>query len=157
MILIAAYEGWQAFSRGAQRSLPKEKTSDIPPLPQSGEWVALCDRANRIVEEIISGLPPNIAAEARLVPCRFRERAEEDTPGYRILGHYHNFIPGHKSDYKGPIFLYLKSIEESCTERNVDFEAEVKFTYLHELGHHFGWDEVDLVRHGLPSGRPPDK
>ena len=145
--------------KGYRKSLPKDPALEIPPLPPSDDWSALCDRANCIVEEIVSGLPADIATEARLVPCLFKERADKDaqSPRYRTLGEYHNFIPGRKSDYKGPIFLYLRSIEESCAARNADFDAEVRFVYLHELGHHFGWDEVDLVRHGLPSGRPPDK
>ena len=157
MILIGVSGGWQAFIRGYRRSLPKEKASDPLVLPATEDWVALCDRANRVIEEIISNLPSNIASEARQVPWLFKERAENESPGYRTLGHYHNFIPGHKSDYKGPIFLYLKTIEECCAEGAEDFDVKIRYVYLHELGHHFGWDEVDLVRHGLPSGRPPDK
>jgi len=69
------------------------------------------------------------------------------------MGVYHNFTPGVKSDHNGPIVLFLKSIEAYCADENLDFEEKVRFTYLHELGHHFGWDEVDLARHSLPSAR----
>jgi len=149
--------GWQALAKGARKSLPKEEKQP-PPIPAPpDDWDELCSRANRVVEETISQFPSDIAAEAREVPCLFRKRAEKESQGYRTLGCYHNFIPGHKSDYKGPIFLYLETIKEVCEEKNEDFETVVKTTYLHELGHHFGWDEVDLVRHGLPSGRPPDE
>jgi len=157
MMLVGVSVGLDVFIRGYRKSLPKEETSDPPTLSPSEDWIVLCARANRVVEEIISHFPPDIATEARQVPCLFKERAEKESPGYRLMGTYHNFIPGQKSEYRGPIFLYLKSIEEWCAERNEDFEAEVRTTYLHELGHHFGWDEVDLIRHGLPSGRPPDK
>ncbi len=123
--------------------------------PSSTDWDDLCSRANRIIGELIAQFPDDIASEAKTVPCLFKERAETESEGYRTLGRYHNFIPGHKSDYKGPIFLYLKTIEEVCAANGEDFETQIKTTYLHELGHHFGWDEVDLARHGLPSGRPP--
>ena len=143
---------------GYRKSLPRDRASEIPPLPTSDDWNSLCNRATRIVAEIIAGLSESIAAEARLVPCLFKERADSDSqsPRYRTLGEYHNFIAGRKSDYNGPIFLYLRAIEDSCAARKADFDAEVKFVFLHELGHHFGWDEVDLVRHGLPSGRRPE-
>ena len=29
------------------------------------------------------------------------------------------------------------------------FRDEVRLTYLHELGHYFGWDEDDLTARGL--------
>ena len=154
-ILAVVSGGLEAFIRGYRKSLPKEKATLPPPPPDSEDWDVLCSRANRVIEEIIAQLPSDIAIEAREVPYLFKERSEKESKGYRMLGSYHNFIPGHKSDYKGPIFLYLKSIEEVCAENKSDFDAEVRTTYLHELGHHFGWDEVDLVRHGLPSGRPP--
>ena len=34
-------------------------------------------------------------------------------------------------------------------DEDADFEDEVRLTYLHELGHHFGWDEGDLEERGL--------
>ncbi len=154
-VVFGIYEGGKAFLRGYRKSSPKEKTPDPAIPPPAQDWELLCSRARQVVDGLISQLPLDLATEANQVPCLFRERAEEESPGYRTLGTYHNFIPGRKSDHNGPIFLYLKSIEENCIENNKDFEEEISRVYLHELGHHFGWDEVDLVRHGLPSGRPP--
>jgi predicted Zn-dependent protease with MMP-like domain len=155
VIWAGIFGGWTAFSRGYRKKLPEEEIE--PPLSQthSEDWESLCTRAGRVIEDIIAQLPPDVAAEAKTVPCLFEERAQNESSGYRTLGRYHNFTPGRKSNYKGPIFLYLKRIQEVSKETKEDFETVVKTTYLHELGHHFGWDEVDLVRHGLPSGRPP--
>jgi len=139
---------------GAAKSFPKQV--ELPKDPElTPEWRALCEQANAIIECILEGLPPEIATEARMVPCLFREVAEKKDGNYIRFGEYHNFVPERKSDHLGPIILFLKSIRDWCEEHQQNFETEVRYTYLHELGHHFGWDEVDLARHGLPSGRPP--
>jgi predicted Zn-dependent protease with MMP-like domain len=119
------------------------------------DWKALCERAAGAIETAIAELPADIRAEAKEVPYLFEERAEKEPEGFRTLGRYHNFTPGRKSDYKGPIFLYLRSIQEHCLANRTEYEEKVRTTYLHELGHHFGWDEFDLARVGLPTGRMP--
>jgi predicted Zn-dependent protease with MMP-like domain len=133
----------------------KTKTRTASEVPKIEGWETLCQRAAWKIEETIVTLPEVIAKEAREVPYLFRESAENEVEGYRTLGTYHNFTPGVKSEYKGPIFLYLKSIQESCAETGDNFEEKVNSTYLHELGHHFGWDEFDLAKAGLPTGRMP--
>jgi predicted Zn-dependent protease with MMP-like domain len=133
------------------------KIRNVSEIPKTEDWEALCQRAAGKIEETIATFPEVIGQEAKEVPYLFRECAEKEAKGYRLLGTYHHFIPGRKSEYKGPIFLYLKSIEESCAETGVDFEEKVVSTYLHELGHHFGWDEFDLAKAGLPTGRMPGK
>jgi hypothetical protein len=45
--------------------------------------------------------------------------------------------------------LYLEAIDELCRDEGGDFDEEVRVTFLHELGHHFGWDEGDLEERGL--------
>lgn len=133
----------------------KTKTRTTSEISKTEDWETLCQRATLKIEETIAALPEVIGKEAKEVPYLFRERAESEAEGYRLLGTYHNFIAGRKSEYKEPIFLYLKSIEDSCAETGDDFEETVNSTYLHELGHHFGWDEFDLAKVGLPTGRMP--
>jgi predicted Zn-dependent protease with MMP-like domain len=158
LVVVAVVSGGlQAFLKGYRKKLPREDTSFSPILESSGDWDALCSRADIVVQNTLNELPDPVALEARKVPYLFKPRAEKESGGYRTLGSYHNFTPGQKSLYEGPIVLYLKTIEEICAEKNEDFVAKLRTTYLHELGHHFGWDEVDLARHGLPSGRPPGK
>lgn len=112
----------------------------------SEPWEKLKARAQAVVEAAIADLPPDVRGEAQKVPCLFEEFCEEDP---ELLGMYQNFIPGQVGDANGPIILYLETIEDLCEEEGEDFETEVRLTYLHELGHHLGWDEGDLEERGL--------
>jgi predicted Zn-dependent protease with MMP-like domain len=109
-------------------------------------WAKLRARGEKIVAATLAELPAEIQAEAREVPCLFQEWCAEDP---ELLGIYSDFTPGEVSEAKGPIILYLAAIEEFCLDEDADFEEEVRLTYLHELGHHFGWDEGDLEERGL--------
>ena len=111
-------------------------------------WSDLEERAKVIVADVLAKLPPDLLAEAEQVPVLLEERHK--TPDGRIvLGLYGSFAPGWVSEGKGPIFLYLRNIEKSCAERGDDFSKEVRTTYLHELGHHFGWSEAEVEERGL--------
>jgi predicted Zn-dependent protease with MMP-like domain len=109
-------------------------------------WKKLEAQAARVVEKTLAELPEEIQAEARGVACLFQEWNEDDS---ELLGIYNDFAPGEVSDAKGPIILYLGAIEEFCADEGGDFEDEVRLTFLHELGHHFGWDEGELEERGL--------
>ena len=109
-------------------------------------WRDLLVRAQAVVEEVMEELPPEILAEAKKVPCLFEERNAEDRD---LMGIYGDFAPGEVSNANGPIVLYLAAIDEFCDDDGSVYEDEVRLTYLHELGHHFGWDEGDLEERGL--------
>jgi predicted Zn-dependent protease with MMP-like domain len=109
-------------------------------------WDRLCAEAQRVVAATIAELPIEIRSEAAQVPCLFERYCDEDP---EILGLYGHFTPGTLSEANGPIILYLLAIEEYCLDEDADFAAEVRTTFLHELGHHFGWDEDDLEIRGL--------
>jgi len=111
------------------------------------KWEALKARAQRVIDQTLAELPSDILAEAKKVPYLFEPYAEEDPD---LLGIYAgDFMPGEMSAANGPIVLYLAAIEEFCLDEEVEFADEVRVTYLHELGHHFGWDEDDLEERGL--------
>ena len=109
-------------------------------------WERLKARAEAVVEKTIAELPPEIKAEALKVPCLFEPENAEDPD---LLGLYCEFAPGEVSEANGPIVLYLVAIDDFCADEGGDFAAEVRLTYLHELGHHLGWDEGDLEARGL--------
>jgi predicted Zn-dependent protease with MMP-like domain len=109
-------------------------------------WEQLKAEAGRVIEQTIAELPPDILAEARQVPVIFEKECEHDP---EILGTYGHFEPGEVSPANGPIILYLLAIEDYCAEEEEDLATEVRLTYLHELGHHLGWDEGDLEERGL--------
>jgi len=109
-------------------------------------WEKLKARAQGVVEKTITALPPDVLAEARKVPVLFERENAQDSD---LLGLYCEFAPGEVSDANGPIILYLATIDDYCAEEGEDFATEVRLTYLHELGHHLGWDEGDLEARGL--------
>jgi len=109
-------------------------------------WETLKAEAGRVVETTLAELPPEIRTEAEKVPVLFEEACDEDP---EIMGTYGHFEPGEMSVANGPIVLYLLTLEDYCLDEESDFAEEVRVTYLHELGHHFGWDEEDLEERGL--------
>ena len=109
-------------------------------------WEKLKAQAQTVIDQTISELPPEIRTEAQKVPILF-ERFCADDPD--ILGTYGHFEPGEVSPANGPIILYLATIDDYCAEEDENFSDEVRLTYLHELGHHLGWDEDDLEARGL--------
>ena len=47
------------------------------------------------------------------------------------------------------ILLFLGNLWEFAEADETAFLDEVRITYLHELGHYFGWDEDDLAARDL--------
>ncbi len=109
-------------------------------------WETLKARAQRVIERTIGELPPEVLAEAQKVPVLFETESQTDPD---ILGTYGHFTLNEVGEADGPIILYLATIDDYCREEGGDFAAEVRLTYLHELGHHLGWDEDDLEARGL--------
>ena len=109
-------------------------------------WELLKARAESVIEKTIAELPGEVLAEARKVPVLFEPESKTDP---NILGTYGHFTLNEIGEATGPIILYLAAIADFCAEEGEDFAREVRLTYLHELGHHFGWDEGDLEARGL--------
>jgi predicted Zn-dependent protease with MMP-like domain len=121
-------------------SLPRQE------MPGDVSWEELSARAELIVEETIAELPADIAAEARAVPCLLQEHHPTRK---RVLGIYVNTGSVDLSARKGPIVLYLRTIENYCRQCRLQFDDQVRATYLHELGHHVGWNEGQVQERGL--------
>jgi predicted Zn-dependent protease with MMP-like domain len=109
-------------------------------------WDLLKAWAEDVVETTITELPPEILTEARKVPVLFETVCKSDPD---ILGTYGHFTLNEVGEANGPIILYLATIDDFCAEEGEEYDAEVRLTYLHELGHHLGWDEDDLEARGL--------
>jgi predicted Zn-dependent protease with MMP-like domain len=109
-------------------------------------WSRLERAAQAVIDEVLAELPPEIREAAAKVPCLFQEESEHDPD---LLGIYCEFEPGEISAANGPIILYLTAIDAFCEDEGEDFTEQVRVTYLHELGHHFGWNEGDLEERGL--------
>ncbi len=113
----------------------------------SNEWNQLVERAGNTVRAATAEMPDDVRAEAETVPVLFQERSERDGNGKVILGVYQGFTEGRVSARKGPIVLYLRTIEDIAGAAG--FENQVRRTFLHELGHHLGWGEADVRARGL--------
>ena len=110
------------------------------------KWEQLERTAQSVLDHTIAALPDELRRTAEQLPCLLQEYSDEDPD---LLGIYTDFAPGEVSAANGPIILYLAAIDQYCDEEGEDFEDQVRMTYLHELGHHFGWDEGDLEARGL--------
>lgn len=53
------------------------------------------------------------------------------------------------ADLPAQIILFLDNLWEFADEDEALFRDEVRTTYLHELGHYLGLDELDLEDRGL--------
>jgi predicted Zn-dependent protease with MMP-like domain len=110
------------------------------------EWNSLSGRAEKIIEQVLQAMPEELRREAERVPCLLEPLPPE---GDDALGRCLSFEENYISQAPGPIVLYLGTIQEECRELGLDFDDEVRITFLHELGHHLGLDEADLEDRGL--------
>ena len=110
-------------------------------------WEKLYAQAEKVIERTIESLPGPIREQARKIQTLLDKwPADEDD---EMLGQFHGFEPDHLSETLGPIFIFVGPLHLFCEEENLDFEDEVRITYLHELGHFLGMDEDDLAKRGL--------
>jgi predicted Zn-dependent protease with MMP-like domain len=114
----------------------------------------------QIASDVVGGtqrrLPPEIRPLARGVAVHYEAKPADDVlkDGFEpdILGLFTGDAYGGLA-YDNPvppqILLYLENLWDFA-EGDLDiFRAEVRTTYLHELGHYLGWDEDDLTARGL--------
>jgi predicted Zn-dependent protease with MMP-like domain len=149
VVLLAAFILWMLSDADRWLALASERrSSSRAQVTGRLPWEELFGMADRTVHNTIAGLPPDLRAEAEKVPCVMKRWPATPYSAW-ILGHYFGFQRGLLSEYNGPIILYLGAIHRYCTERGLDFEQQVRVTYLHEFGHHLGWDEGELERRGL--------
>lgn len=122
-------------------------------LPQY-DWSQLEGIANGVVEVCMEELPDEVGIEAGKIPCLFRHYHPNaphiDPEAMYMLGEYMSYGDDTgRVDGSGTIALYLGAIAWYCEDEDLIFEDEVRQTYLHELGHHFGWDEEEVEQRGL--------
>jgi predicted Zn-dependent protease with MMP-like domain len=150
MVLIylwVKYDSERELARAQRRkSRPHDDASAAELDPA---WRALVERAEPVVRVTMAELPDDVRAEAESVPVLYEERSEQDGEGRALLGLYRHFEEGRVARSKGPIVLYLRTIERFAGDAGGAFEKEVRETYLHELGHHLGWGEGEVRERGL--------
>jgi predicted Zn-dependent protease with MMP-like domain len=101
--------------------------------------------------------PADIREAARAVPVHYEaaphptvleEGFEPDILGL-FTGNPHGTELAHDNPAPPQILLYINSLWDYAEEDVEIFRDEVRLTYLHELGHYFGWDEGQVAARGL--------
>ena len=93
-----------------------------------------------------------LAARARLVDDVAHDFFRRHPDGLAIglfTGPSHGNELAHDNPTPPQILLYLESLWDFAEKDAEIFREEVRLTYLHELGHYFGWDEDELAARGL--------
>ena len=123
----------------------KTKRRKLKKLDEKLPWAELFETADRTIKEVIADRPP----EVRTYSDKVSFLLQKWCPHRKNLGMFYNMSPGKISDSNGPIFIYVGQHYLYCRKYNLDFETEIRRTYLHELCHHFGLDENEIQERGL--------
>jgi predicted Zn-dependent protease with MMP-like domain len=113
--------------------------------------------AASVVNRTVSRLPAPLRPLADTIPVHFEARPDQDLidEGFDddILGLFTGSAHGAelREDQPMPaqIILFLDNLWDFADGDREVFADEVHITYLHELGHYFGWDEDDLAAREL--------
>jgi predicted Zn-dependent protease with MMP-like domain len=118
-------------------------------------WKKLLAVAQAEVEATLAALPAPVRRQAAPLPVSY-----EACPREHQLGE--NYDPDLLGLFVGPplaepeesplppqIILFLDNLWDFAGEDEEFYREEVRTTYLHELGHYLGLDEIDLEERGL--------
>lgn len=118
-------------------------------------WDHLLTLAASEVKQTAGSLPSELRHKALLLPVTYepspsedwlRDGIEADTLGLFVGPEFAEepsaILPPH-------IILFLGNIWDMVEGDDKEFRVEVRRTYLHELGHYLGLDEMDLDERGL--------
>lgn len=109
--------------------------------------------AATVVEATQKKLPVELRPLAAAIPVHYEALPSQDLldEGFEddILGLFTGSEHGSdlREDQPMPaqIILFLENLWDFADGDQAIFQDEVRITYLHELGHYFGWDEDDLA------------
>jgi predicted Zn-dependent protease with MMP-like domain len=113
--------------------------------------------AAQVVTAAQNQLPTTVRAVARAVPVCYESRPdsaliadglEADLLGL-FVGDEHGVELGEAQPLPPQILLFLDNIWDLAEADESNYRAEVRLTYLHELGHYLGWDEAEIAQRGL--------
>lgn len=120
-------------------------------------FAQLESHAAEVIRRTLAELPKEIRPHAEGVIVLYERAPDESVlaEGFEpdILGLFQGraFGTEFSSDDPRPpqILLYLPSLWDYAAEDLGTFREEVRITFLHELGHYFGWGEEDVAARGL--------
>ncbi|MES2695320.1 MAG: metallopeptidase family protein [Verrucomicrobiota bacterium] len=118
-------------------------------------------RIAQIAADTVGGaqrrLPPDLRLLARGVPVLYERLPGADVIAQGFPADILGFFTGspYGTEFSGEmpesprIILFLDNLWDFAENDPEIFREEVRITYLHELGHYFGWDEDELAARGL--------
>jgi predicted Zn-dependent protease with MMP-like domain len=123
----------------------------------STDWPTLLAMAEAEVKKVLGKLPRDLRAAAESVPVTFEPRPnralQEDGIEADTLGLFLGEPLPDRGESLEPlpprIILFLENIRDAAEADTSVYRAEVRTTFLHELGHFLGLDEIDLEQRGL--------
>lgn len=110
-----------------------------------------------VIETTQKGLPVALRKFAAAIPVHYEalpgrdlldEGFEDDILGL-FTGSAHGSELREEQPMPAQIILFLENLWDFADGDPDVFRDEVRITYLHELGHYFGWGEEDLAARGL--------
>ena len=120
-------------------------------------WSSLLASAESEVTRTMDSLPSALRDKVGQLPVTFERRPgealqeegiEPDTLGL-FVGEPLFEIGTTTAPLPAQIILFLENIWDAAEGDEPDYRKEIRATYLHELGHYLGLDELDLEERGL--------
>lgn len=113
--------------------------------------------AETTVQKTVKRLPASLRSLAQAVPVVYHDWPSDEILGSEfepdILGMFVG--PAHGTDLTEMsalpphVLLFVENIWDYAEGDRDAYIEEIRLTYLHELGHYFGWDEDEIAARGL--------
>ena len=145
--------GEAGAARVQDRLHPDKEPASLPAMTLD-QLTALAETEVAAAQQ---ALPPDLRVLAERVPvvCHdwpsaaiLGEEFEPDILGM-FAGSPHGEGTGDRNDLPPHILLFVLNLWDFAEADVALYREEVRLTYLHELGHYFGWDEDELDARGL--------
>jgi predicted Zn-dependent protease with MMP-like domain len=107
--------------------------------------------AQQQIAEFQHSLPEPIRARATEVPVFLSRTANRKSGACFGVFEGYSLLDGTPTqpDQMPRITLFFDALARAADYRRTVFLREVRITYLHELGHYFGWNEEQIANAGL--------
>ncbi len=121
----------------------------------SRHWQRLQSLAQAEVEATLAALPALVRRQAAPLPVSYEAHPQvnllDDGHDPDLLGLFVGAALAEPDESPLPpqIILFLENLWDFAEADEEIYREEVRTTYLHELGHYLGLDEIDLEERGL--------
>ena len=117
----------------------------------------LTAEAEKVVVATQRKLPGELRELARALPVVYHDWPSDEILGEEFdpdilgmfVGNARHESSGEGNPVPSHILLFVENLYDFAEEDLQVYRDEVRVTYLHELGHYFGWDEDELEARGL--------